>query len=184
MKLSDLHPEDQKLFLEAFTSNPEVIARQDEINSLIADKQFIQAFKAKQELAKFQDEVFQNWVKTIEFRAEKIDVNKSNLPQEVKDKVNMLYVVAFMGCDLIVNAVVDMNDEIKKCDPDLRFEIFDDLAALAKGAQEKLNFLNRNSDYLKNMIWGTQCDDLYKMCQSKAKSIMRKNKELKEKRHE
>ena len=108
MKLSDLHPEDQKLFLEAFTSNPEVIARQDEINSLIADKQFIQAFKAKQELAKFQDEVFQNWVKTIEFRAEKIDVNKSNLPQEVKDKVNMLYVVAFMGCDLIVTDGVSL----------------------------------------------------------------------------
>ena len=71
-----------------------------------------------------------------------------------------------------------MNDAIKKFNKQYSIELFDDLKAMVVKAKEKMAFLQKNSGYLDNMIWGENCDNMYDMAKNKAKAIIRKNREL------
>lgn len=64
-----------------------------------------------------------------------------------------------MACDIIESAVMDADDELRKSDGSLRLSTFDDILEIGKMAREKLRFLNRNSGYMDDSVWGTKCDD-------------------------
>jgi hypothetical protein len=54
--------------------------------------------------------------------------------------------------------------------------MFNDLSRLAKMAKEKLQFLQDNSGYAKDVVWADKCDNMYELLRNKARSIIRRRK--------
>jgi hypothetical protein len=55
-------------------------------------------------------------------------------------------------------------------------EMFNDIRQVMEMSEQKLSYLQKNSGYLKDLVWGEKCDNMYDMMLSKAGSIMRKRK--------
>lgn len=109
-------------------------------------------------------------------QVEKIDVSTMDIPQKDKDELMRLLLVCFMCADMIKSSVQDMDSILHKYDKDLYVEMFNDIGQVMEMAEDKLHYLQENSGYLKDLIWGERCDDMYEVIKSKAASIMRKRK--------
>lgn len=116
------------------------------------------------------------YMKAAEQEVEAVEIDKFDIPQEAKDRINTLAVVLFMCTDIIETAVIEINDVIHKYDKDMNFEMFDDIRQVSEMAKAKLKFFRENSGYMKDFYWDERCDDMFELIQNKAKSIMRKKK--------
>jgi len=85
--------------------------------------------------------------------------------------------VCFMCADIIKSSVQDMDSILHRHDKNMYMEMFNDIKNVMSMSEEKLRFLQHNSDYLKDLVWGEKCDNMYDMMLSKAGAIMRKKKE-------
>jgi hypothetical protein len=56
-------------------------------------------------------------------------------------------------------------------------EMFNDIRQVMQMSKEKLKYLQENSGYMKDLVWGEKCDNMYEMMLSKAGAIMRKRKD-------
>ena len=52
-----------------------------------------------------------------------------------------------------------------------------DIRQVMEMSKEKLKYLQENSGYMKDLVWGEKCDNMYEMMLSKAGAIMRKRKD-------
>jgi hypothetical protein len=77
---------------------------------------------------------------------------------------------------MIESAVMDMDDILHKYDKDLNMEMFNDMRQVMDMCKSKLQYLQENSGYMSDLVWGDRCDDMYSMLKSKAGSIMNKRK--------
>lgn len=77
---------------------------------------------------------------------------------------------------MIESAVIDMDDILHKYDKNLHMEMFNDIRQVMNMSKEKLKYLQENSGYMKDLVWGEKCDNMYEMIQNKASAIMRKRK--------
>ena len=152
-----------------FESDPSVVKLRLHQNDLQARGKYMEA------LAIFNDVVFR-YMKETEKSISKVDVGKMDIPAEDKERVQTLGVVMFMACDIIDFAVMDVDDILHKYDKELCFEMFNDIREISTLAKEKLKFFQKNSGYMKELVWADKCDDMYSMIQSKARSIVKRNK--------
>lgn len=129
-----------------------------------------------QSIEELYSRVVQNYLDETERQVKKVDVLNLDIPSEEKDRIMMLAIVMFMACDIIASAILDIDDTIHKYDKDLHFEMFNDIKQLSEMAQDKLSFLNKNSNFMKDEIWADKCDNMYEIMQSKVRSVIRKNK--------
>ena len=173
MTIDDLTPEDRKMFNDVFEKNKEIIALKQKLDMHRRKKEYVQAMQVGRALDILRVKVFQHWIETVQTTAEKIDLKDVNMPQEDRDTINVLSITAFMACDIIESCVIDMNDTLKRSNPDMTVEMFDPLLKIAKEAKEHLEFLRRNSTVLDSVFWGDRCDKMYEMMQNKAKSIIK-----------
>ena len=87
-----------------------------------------------------------------------------------------LLLVCFMCSDIIKSSIQDMDTILHRYDKTMHMEMFNDIRQVMEMSEQKLSYLQHNSGYLKDLIWGERCDDMYDMILSKAGSIMRKRK--------
>jgi hypothetical protein len=69
-----------------------------------------------------------------------------------------------------------MDDILHRYDNNMYMEMFDDIKQVMSMSKEKLKYLQENSGYLKDLVWGEKCDNMYLLMRNKAKSIMNKRK--------
>jgi hypothetical protein len=84
-----------------------------------------------------------------------------------------------MCCDIIESATIDMNDILRRTEKDASITTFEDLRQILSLAKEKLKYLQETGDYMKDLVWADNCDNMYDMMKSKAASIIRKRHESK-----
>lgn len=165
-------------FIEKFSQDKDVIKLEQKLQNHQRQKDYVQVLKLRQTLQKKKEMAFDIYVNSVLYEGRRIDISKTDLPAEVKERMHILYVTAFIGCDIIESAILDMNDLLKKQDPTLSFETFKDIQKMAKTAKEKIEMFQKDSGYQGTPIWRERCDDMYKMAQSKAGKIHNKNKEM------
>ena len=159
-----------------FETDPSVVKLRLHQKDLQARGKYMEALDiAKQIESIFNDVVFR-YMKETEKSISKVDVGKMDIPAEDKERVQTLGVVMFMACDIIDFAVMDVDDILHKYDKELCFEMFNDIREISTLAKEKLKFFQKNSGYMKGLAWADKCDDMYSMIQSKARSIVKRNK--------
>ena len=97
----------------------------------------------------------------------------------IEDKENLMrhLLACFMCADIIKSAIQDMDSILHKYDKNMYMEMFNDIRQVMDMSEEKLHYLQENSGYLKDLVWGDKCDNMYEMMLSKAGAIMRKRKD-------
>jgi hypothetical protein len=81
-----------------------------------------------------------------------------------------------MCADIIKSSVLDMDSILHKYDKNMYMEMFNDIRQVMEMSEQKLSYLQKNSGYLKDLVWGEKCDNMYSLMCNKAKSIMNKRK--------
>lgn len=120
-----------------------------------------------------------NYMRNMEAQGKQISLKASDLPEKDKDELLNRVMVLFMCCDIIESATMDMNDILKRTHKDASITTFEDLRQTLSLAKEKLKYLQNTGDYMKDLVWADNCDNMYDMMKSKAASIVRKRRESK-----
>ena len=120
-----------------------------------------------------------NYMRKMEAQGKQISLKESNLPKKDKDELFNRVMVLFMCCDMIESVTIDMNDILRRTEKDASITTFEDLRQILSLAKEKLKYLQDTGDYMKDLVWANNCDNMYDMMKSKAASIIRKRQESK-----
>ena len=161
---------------ERFYATPKVRQMETMRQLFIRNGDYGMALSVAKDLESFFVKAACEYIEENRRQVEKIDVSTMDIPQEDKDELMRLLLVCFMCADMIKSSVQDMDSILHKYDKDLYVEMFNDIGQVMEMAEEKLHYLQENSGYLKDLIWGERCDDMYEVVKSKAASIMRKRK--------
>lgn len=135
------------------------------------------AMQIAEEIEALYAEVVRIYLEEADKKQVSFDTDTMNLPQADKDRMLELLMVLFMCCDIIESSVVDVNDVLHRTKKDLKITTFDDINNSMKMAEEKLKYLSKNSEYMNDNAWSDHCNNMYKLMQNKAKSIIRRYKE-------
>lgn len=120
-----------------------------------------------------------NYMRKMEAQGRQISLKASDLPEKDKDELFNRVMVLFMCCDIIESATIDMNDILRRTEKDASITTFEDLRQTLSLAKEKLKYLQDTGDYMKDLVWADNCDNMYDLMKSKAASIIRKRRESK-----
>lgn len=131
-------------------------------------------------LAKDLEELFNScvyeYIKESGQQVEQVDVASIEMPIADKEDLMKHLLACFMCADIIKSAIQDMDSILHRYDKNMYMEMFNDIKQVMEMSEQKLQYLQHNSGYLKDLVWGEKCDDMYEMVLSKAGSIMRKRK--------
>ena len=118
--------------------------------------------------------VLDTYIKQAETEVMTLDTETADIPKKDKDEMMEKIMVLFMCCDIIDSAILDLNDILHRTKPDIDITTFSDIKQTSDMARKKLEYLQKNGDYMEDLIWAEKSDNMYAMMQSKAKSIIRK----------
>jgi hypothetical protein len=135
-----------------------------------------EALSLAQDLEVLFNNVVYEYMSNAESEVSRVDISAIDMPLERKEEMVKLLLVCFMCADMIESAVMDMDDILHKYDKDLNMEMFNDMRQVMDMCKSKLQYLQENSGYMSDLVWGDRCDDMYSMLKSKAGSIMNKRK--------
>ena len=121
-----------------------------------------------------------NYMKKIESEGRQISLSAAGLPDKDREEILNRVMVLFICCDIIESATIDMNDALRRTDKTASITTFDDLRQTLSLAKEKLKYLQDKGDYMKDLVWADNCDNMYEMMINKAASIIRKRRESKD----
>lgn len=175
--INQASPELYQKFLEKFAQNESVKQIQREIEDAKRHLKLATAITLENKLQRKRELAYDYYMESIEGEGRRIDVKKSGLPQEAIEMMHILYTTAFMACDIIDWTVIDMNDLLKKHDPSMSFETFNDLKRMVKVAREKIEMFKKDSGFTDTPIWRERVDDMYEMMKNKARRVYLKNTE-------
>ena len=165
------------LIKERFDNDARVQNLRIRQNLCLRNGQLQAAMQIAEEIEALYAEVVRIYLEEADKKQESFDTDTMNLPQADKDRMLELLMILFMCCDIIECSVVDVNDVLHRTKKDLKITTFDDINNSMKMAEEKLKYLSKNSEYMNDNAWSDHCNNMYKLMQNKAKSIIRKYKE-------
>lgn len=165
------------LIKERFDNDARVQNLRIRQNLCLRNGQLQAAMQIAEEIEALYAEVVRIYLEEADKKQESFDTDTMNLPQADKDRMLELLMVLFMCCDIIECSVIDVNDVLHRTKKDLKITTFDDINNSMKMAEEKLKYLSKNSEYMNDNAWSDHCNNMYKLMQNKAKSIIRKYKE-------
>lgn len=176
MNVSDIPSDMMSEIRLRFESSPEVRALRTQQQLAQREGRLGDALK----VAQYVDGLFSTVVSEYMAKAESeiitLDTETADIPVKDKDEMVVKLTVLFMCCDMIDFAVRDLNDILHRTKPDLYINTFEDISQVSEMAKMKLKFLQETGDYMQDLIWCDKCDDMYKMANNKARSIVRKRK--------
>lgn len=165
-------------FLEKFWQDRDVKRLLEKRDLYTRQKKYASLLQINQEIDRKKALAYELYVKDMEESGFELDIKSTGLPQDVLDRMHVLYITVFIACDIIESAVLDMNDLVKKHDTTLSVDKFYDLLKLSKNVSEKVDMFQKDSGYQATAVWRERIDDMYQMMQNKAKKIYQKNKDL------
>jgi hypothetical protein len=176
-RVSDISQELMSKIRESFESEPKVRELRVQQQMLMRTGKYDGALVlAKQIDALFNRVVFEYLDKT-ENEVQKVEIATLDMPIKDKEELMKRLLVCFMCSDIIESSVIDMDDILHRYDRNTYMEMFDDIRQVMSMAKAKLRYMQSHSGYMKDLVWGEKCDNMYAMMLSKAGAIMRKMRE-------
>lgn len=146
-------------------------------NNLKKAHMLVQANQVHQQYLQAVLGVIKAWKKDNLKKANKVKLAHVGFGQEERSKIALLCVSIAMCADFVETYSMDIDEILKKYEPETNFLTFQPFRECLKGARETLEWLNQNTDLYKYESWGNECDDLIKMIQSKARKLIKKSNE-------
>jgi hypothetical protein len=135
-----------------------------------------EALEVAQGIESLFNRVVFEYLEDAKEEVEQVEIAKTDMPLEDKEDLMRHLLVCFMCADIIKSSVMDMDSILHRYDKNMYMEMFNDIRQVMEMSEQKLSYLQKNSGYLKDLVWGEKCDNMYDMMLSKAGSIMRKRK--------
>ena len=143
---------------------------------LLRSGNYREALEVAQGIDLLFNRVVHEYLEDAKDEVEQVEVASLDMPLEDKENLMRHLLVCFMCADIIKSSVLDMDSILHKYDKNMYMEMFNDIRQVMEMSEQKLSYLQKNSGYLKDLVWGEKCDNMYDMMLSKAGSIMRKRK--------
>lgn len=161
---------------EQFYATPKVRQMEVARQLFLRQGKYREALSLAKDIEALFSKVIYEYIEENKEQVEKIDVADIDMPIGEKEELMKLLLVCFMCTDIIRASILDMDSILYRHDKSLKMEMFNDIRQLAELSEAKLQYLQNNSGYMKDLVWGWKCDDMYDMIKNKAGSIMRKRK--------
>ena len=180
MTVNDLSKELLDKIRMSFDTNKDVMLLRTAQQNAQREGNFQKAMYVAQQIEELWTICLDNYLRKMEAEGKQISLKASDLPEKDKDELFNRVMVLFMCCDIIESATIDMNDILRRTEKDASITTFEDLRQILSLAKEKLKYLQNTGDYMKDLVWADNCDNMYDMMKSKAASIIRKRRESKD----
>ena len=177
MDVKDLPKELLDRLRSTFDADPKVCEMRVHQQMLMRGGRYKEALEIAQGIELLFSRVVFEYLDSAKDEVEQVDVASLEMPVEDKENLMKHLLACFMCADIIKSAIQDMDSILHKYDKNMYMEMFNDIRQVMDMSEEKLHYLQENSGYLKDLVWGERCDDMYDMILSKAGAIMRKQKE-------
>lgn len=174
--VNDIPHELMSKIRESFESEPKVRELRVQQQMMMRTGKYQDALDVAKYIETLYNECVYNYIEESESQVEKIDVASINMPLSEKEDLMKHLLVCFMCADIIKSSVQDMDSILHRHDKNMYMEMFNDIKQVMEMSEQKLQYLQDNSDYLKDLVWSDKCDNMYDMMLSKAGAIMRKRK--------
>ena len=143
---------------------------------LLRSGNYREALEVAQGIDLLFNRVVHEYLEDAKDEVEQVEVASLDMPLEDKEDLMRHLLVCFMCADIIKSSVLDMDSILHKYDKNMYMEMFNDIRQVMEMSEQKLSYLQKNSGYLKDLVWGEKCDNMYLLMCNKAKSIMNKRK--------
>lgn len=176
MDVKDLPKELLDRLRSTFDADPKVREMRVHQQMLMRGGRYKEALEIAQGIELLFSRVVSEYLDSAKEEVEQVDVASLEMPIEDKENLMKHLLACFMCADIIKSAIQDMDSILHKYDKNMYMEMFNDIRQVMDMSEQKLQYLQDNSGYLKDLVWGDKCDDMYEMILSKAGAIMRKRK--------
>jgi hypothetical protein len=143
---------------------------------LLRSGNYREALEVAQGIESLFNRVVFEYLEDAKEEVEQVEIAKTDMPLEDKEDLMRHLLVCFMCADIIKSSVLDMDSILHRYDKNMYMEMFNDIRQVMEMSEQKLSYLQKNSGYLKDLVWGEKCDNMYSLMCNKAKSIMNKRK--------
>lgn len=174
--VSDIPQELMSKIRQSFEAEPKVRELRVQQQMFMRTGKYADALALAQQIDVLFNRVVYEYLENAGNEVEKVDIATMNMPLSDKEDLMRHLLVCFMCADIIESSVVDMDDILHRYDKNTYMEMFNDIRQVMSMAKEKLRYMQQNSGYMKDLVWGEKCDNMYELMLSKAGSIMRKMK--------
>lgn len=174
--VSDIPQELMSKIRESFEAEPKVRELRVQQQMLMRTGKYDAALALAKQIDVLFNRVVFEYLENASNEVEKVDI--ATIEMSIKDKEELMkrLLVCFMCADIIESSVIDMDDILHRYDKNTYMEMFDDIRQVMSMAKAKLRYMQQHSGYMKDLVWGEKCDNMYAMMVSKAGAIMRKMK--------
>ena len=176
MNVNDLPQELLSKIREQFYATPKVRQMEVTRQMYMRNGNFKSALAIAQDIESLYNRCIYEYIEENKEQVEQVDIATFEMPIEDKENLMKHVLACFMCADIIKSSIQDMDSLLHKYDKTMHMEMFNDIKQVMEMSEQKLQYLQKNSDYLKDLVWGEKCDDMYEMVLSKAGAIMRKRK--------
>jgi hypothetical protein len=174
---SEFSPALLKKIRERFDADPRIVRLRAAKENAVRNGRYVAAFEVSMDIDTLFQKTLENYAREMRDEAVSFDEETRDVPRTDKDEMIEQLMTLFIACDIIESAVLEVNDILHRSKPDLHITTFDDIVELSNIAKGKLQYLQKNSEYMDDLVWGERCDDMYEMMQNKARAIIRRRKE-------
>jgi hypothetical protein len=174
--VSDIPQELMSKIRDSFEAEPKVRELRVQQQMLMRTGKYADALALAQQADLLFNRVVYEYLENARNEVEQVDIATMEMPIEDKEDLMRHLLVCFMCADIIKSSIQDMDTILHRYDGTMYMEMFNDMRQVMDMAEQKLSYLQQNSGYLKDLVWGERCDDMYDMILSKAGAIMRKMK--------
>ena len=176
MTVNDLPQELLSKIREQFYATPKVRQMEVTRQMFLRNGNLTAALAMAQDIETLYNKCVYEYMEQNKEQVEQEEIAKAEMSIDDKEELMRRLLVCFMCADIIESSVIDMDDILHRYDKNMYMEIFNDIRQVMHMSKEKLKYLQENSGYMKDLVWGDKCDDMYEMALSKAGAIMRKRK--------
>ena len=176
MDVNDLPQELLSRIREQFYATPKIRQMEVTRQMYLRNGNLKSALAIAQDVEALYNRCVYEYIEENKAQVEQVDIAVAEIPTEDKENIMKHLLACFMCADIIKSSIQDMNSILHKYDKNMYMELFNDIKQVMEMSEQKLQYLQKNSDYLKDLVWGEKCDDMYEMVLSKAGAIMRKRK--------
>ena len=176
MNVNDLPQELLSKIREQFYATPKIKQMEVTRQMYMRNGNFKSALAIAQDMEALYNRCVYEYIEENKEQVEQVDIAVAEIPTEDKENIMKHLLACFMCADIIKSSIQDMNSILHKYDKNMYMELFNDIKQVMEMSEQKLQYLQHNSGYLKDLVWGEKCDDMYEMILSKAGAIMRKRK--------
>lgn len=176
MTVNDLPQELLSKIREQFYATPKVRQMEVTRQMFLRNGNLTAALAMAQDIETLYNKCVYEYMEQNKEQVEQVEIAKAEMSIDDKEELMRRLLVCFMCADIIESSVIDMDDILHRYDKNMYMEMFNDIRQVMHMSKEKLKYLQENSGYMKDLVWGDKCDDMYEMVLSKAGAIMRKRK--------